>query len=175
MKNILKTVAITAAAILATSAAQAVTDTGVITGGSSAITVDSTATFSGGLWTYTYDLVLVGTQSSSGLLSFTVHDPYAGSLAGATVTGNPGTFTGGVGATEVVWNDSDLVDYILGGYSFTSPYAPATGTASGNDNTGYTETSGSVLVPNTPDGGLTASLLGGALLGLGVIRRKIGC
>jgi hypothetical protein len=42
------------------------------------------------------------------------------------------------------------------------------------DNGPFTQVSGSTLVPGgVPDGGLTVALLGGALVGLQILRRKV--
>ena len=75
-------------------------------------------------------------------------------------------------------------------FSFVSPYAPTWGYASALDDYSWTDGGSSgtaggngldlgVAVPNTPastpDGGLTAALMGGAILGLGALRRKLGC
>ncbi|HZM06141.1 MAG TPA: VPDSG-CTERM sorting domain-containing protein, partial [Candidatus Saccharimonadales bacterium] len=60
--------------------------------------------------------------------------------------------------------------------SFDSPYAPTTGTASAQDTYDWESATHNVLVPGVPtvpDGGLTVALLGGSLLGLQMIRRKL--
>ena len=57
--------------------------------------------------------------------------------------------------------------------SFESPLAPTTGSVGAQDTTTFPETYG-VFVPTVvPDGGLTVALLGGALFGLQMFRRKM--
>jgi len=70
-------------------------------------------------------------------------------------------------------------------FSFLSPYAPIAGNAFAQDGKQYlTAPAGSAnsLVPNppapspsVPDGGLTIALMGGSLVALAGLRRKLGC
>ena len=95
------------------------------------------------------------------------------------------------GSSHVAWtlvSGLDVPGLIT--LSYDSPYLPIYGYATSLDD--YTWSDGGsagvaggngldngVVVPNeppvTPDGGLTVTLLGGALLGLGALRRKLGC
>jgi hypothetical protein len=62
--------------------------------------------------------------------------------------------------------------------SFTSPDGPGLGQAAALNGGSWLETSGTVVVPvppSVPDTATTLSLLGGAIVGLGALRRKIGC
>jgi hypothetical protein len=66
-------------------------------------------------------------------------------------------------------------------FSFLSPYAPIVGNAFAQDGHQYLTApagSGNSYVPNppsVPDGGLTIALMGGSLLALAGLRRKLGC
>jgi hypothetical protein len=89
-------------------------------------------------------------------------------LGGTSVNITPGVVTWTFGATETI-----------SGFEFFSPYAPTLGDAEGvgADGQSWGPDYGIVVPdpPSVPDGGLTISLLSGALLGLGSLRRKIGC
>ena len=151
------------------------------------ITVDSSAVFGGGVWTYTYDLT--GTHPLS-IDGFTIDA--AGDLGGAGIvipagpagTGpsGPGIFQGTQNGSEVTWDSTLLSNgkagdlYVPLVFTFTSTQPPANGYGSALDGGAYDDTgNNNVVVPQVPDGGLTVSLLGGALLGLGALRRKLGC
>ena len=95
---------------------------------------------------------------------------------------NPAGFTGVLTGTEVNWNTPTTVpatetslDNLV--FTLTSPYGPESGNAGAQDSATWSDIgSVGVNVPgNLPDGGLTMTLLGGTLLGLGALRRKLGC
>lgn len=181
MKNSLK-IAIMATAALTATAAFADTEDAVLTGASKptqSIEVISTATLSGSTWTYEYQVEDNAGSTGTPLYidSFTVQDVL--DQAGLAVTVSPTDWSGSPSAAgqNVNWtttSSSTSVGTLPLTFEFTSPFAPEAGGASANDNTSYAQTSGEVLVPTVPDGGMTAILLGGSLLGLGAVRRKFG-
>jgi len=104
-------------------------------------------------------------------------------IAGAVVAGsaqsiNP-AWSGNPVAFGVTWQTGTAGD-VVGPEElyFLSPLPPTWGVATIQDNGQWNDDSqnpNGVVIPNTPDGGLTVALLGGALVGLGALRRKLGC
>jgi hypothetical protein len=196
MKKSLKAILILAGAVLATTGAQAVgnlTEDISVTVGSGTgdeIAVVSSVSALGaviaGDYTYTYALTQVA--GSGGIDAFTVYslgNPFT-SLAVTGVTDPNSNWSGGVNGGHVAWsvNLNPVVDQALPlSFSYSSPDGPVengyAGAADGGTYApGTLSSSNEIWVPNlpaVPDGGLTVTLLGGALLGLGALRRKIGC
>jgi hypothetical protein len=202
MKKTFKTFLVTAGAALATTVAQANTTPSVgVTYGSTEVgagaasgvnfNITSIATVDGSGYLYSYTVPASGTVPGTGIDSFTVH--FLDTL-GVTSINSPDGWTGVLNPANVGWTHvNDTTEQET--YTFFSPYAPIWGYASAQDNGQWSDflaleanapLSGSpladdgVVVPNsppvtTPDGGLTATLLGGTLLGLGALRRKLGC
>ena len=90
-------------------------------------------------------------------------------------TANTASSSGAINSTDVNWTfnpnlTSKLVDFL-------SPDAPGLGYISAQDGGLWggvpNGDAWGVVVPGVPDGGMTMSMLGGALVGLGAIRRKI--
>ena len=175
MKKTLKALLIVAGTALATSVAQANTDTAILSGTGSSILVTSTVTDSPTGWHYVYVLTAI----SPGTI-------YIDSYATDGIYNQTGLFT----STPFGWTASkqplvNNVSWILPSFDLTlygklsltfdlkSPFPPVPGSAGANDGTGYVQTSGVVPVPGVTDGGLTVSLLGGGLLGLAALRRKL--
>ena len=196
MKNLLKTLAVVAGAAVAVTSAHAnsFTENDVevlqipLTAPKDAgdsLTVYTTVTQAavGDPYNYTYNLNLPAdaTTVGTGIADFTVY--LLGTVGSDFISGysNLGTFTTptpGAGATSVIWNSIGDVDVPLNPptgltFDFNSPLPPAFSSSSAVDAGAYAQISGSVLVPNVPDGGLTIALLGGSLLGLQAIRRKL--
>ncbi len=143
-----------------------------------------------GEFEYTYKL-LSATPDISGFTVFDVQN--GGSIVDVTGTGQ---FSGMEHTTHVSWTEFGGGDDNGGAVTLTfiSPYAPIWGYSSTMDaeqwsDGGITAVPGGddivgdygVVVPGdsrpgspVPDGGLTVSLLGGALLVLGAFRRKLG-
>lgn len=113
---------------------------------------------------------------------------FGASLPGAVLASPPAADS--VGSTPSA-SASEISFPLMSGYppvgstgftmGFGSSDAPGLGIAEALDVDGgsWGAASGNVYVPNgaasAPDGGTTMALLGGTLLGLGALRRKIGC
>jgi len=107
----------------------------------------------------------------------------AGSIGGTTFgwTTTGGVLTGDtLGITSANWTFSPLTDGAA--VYFDSPDQPTLGYGSGQDGGLWgANPSGNAYgvvvpaLPNVPDGGYSLSLLGGAFLGMGVLRRKLSC
>jgi hypothetical protein len=180
MKTLMKSILAAGGVALAATVAQAnpTSDVGVISFGSANITVYSTVTQVGSLYQYAY--WLQASPTSTGLDAFSIYaaNSLTGSPANILFGVNPANWNGVINGSHVDFDTAPGIgDLPVNNdtFIFTSPLPPVVGTAAGLDDGAYVETSGSVLVPNIPDGGLTISLLGGTLLGLGALRRKIGC
>ncbi len=129
--------------------------------------LDSEYTVSGGVYTYYYE--------------FTGADPAFNGINELSVNFSvlataPNSVTGGTSSTmatdDVSWNFSPAATSSgTWALSFQSPDGPTLGSASAED--GGTWTGSGVVVPGVPDGGLTLSLLGGSLMGLQALRRKL--
>jgi hypothetical protein len=134
-------------------------------------TVNSTATLVAGLWDYTYTFTPPSVLDALSI--------YFNTAAGAPITA---VSAGGVILPgEIEWL------FAPGGgpetLSFDSPIAPIIGYAAGFNGGEWgtlgnpNEASYGVEVPNAvptvPDGGLTLALLGGSLVGLQALRRKL--
>jgi len=186
MKTLLKTIGIAAGVVAAASAAHANLNETLYNSVSGELNVNSSATLSAGLWTYSYTITDV-TPNTDGISGYTVNVPDAPALDIAVTPGPTGTslstglplaFFGQVlpnSGGEVTWSTGGPDDSLSTGltFSFTSPFAPVQGTSGALDSGGYTADGGSVYIPSIPDGGMTMSLLGGSLLGLGALRRKL--
>jgi hypothetical protein len=89
------------------------------------------------------------------------------------VTGNGTGYIGdSIASSHIDWSWSGTQQTGTDTVSFESPIPPVLGSAGALDGTAYAETYG-VWTPNVPDGGLTVALLGGALFGLQMFRRKM--
>jgi hypothetical protein len=203
MKTILKVVLTTVGVVLATTAARAGSETETedifVTVGSGAgdeIAVASTVSWTGTAMTapYTYSYALTQLAGSGGIDAFTVFslgNPFSadgitpGSIEVNGVSTPTSTWSAGVNGGHLSWsvNLNPVVDQSLPiTFSYVAPGAPAQGYTGATDGGTYqpsTLLSNEVYVPTlppppVPDGGLTATLLGGAFLGLGALRRKIG-
>lgn len=82
--------------------------------------------------------------------------------------------------TDVEWQFGSGLS--TGSFNFLSPYAPTLGYMSAHDGGLWGAVGGGnqfgvvvPMAPTIPDSATTLSLLGGALVGLGALRRKIGC
>jgi hypothetical protein len=198
MKKTLQTILIMVGAALATSVAQAnyilssapiLVDT-LLKGHGTALPASFTVTskvltYNGvgpnlGKYEYTYTISTI--PAGQGLADEFEVSPVAGvvSFVGAPT---PVGWTPSDAAGVINWNSPVVgvtpVLLPLGGltYGFFSPLPPANGGAGAEDGTSWTDNKPGdpgVNVPGAvPDGGLTASLLGGGLLGLAALRRKI--
>jgi hypothetical protein len=172
MNTLAKTLGVLAGVALTTSVAHANME--VLENGGTGLTIDVTSTVSGS-YLYTYE-VDPGTYTG-GINDFTVNVPNA-NLAEITGENAPAGFNAGVvqGNDEVNWiglSSTDISTPLI--FTFTSPLPPMPSFAGAQDDGSYTPISGSVLAPTVADGGMTMSLLGGALVGLGALRRKLGC
>jgi hypothetical protein len=192
MKTLVKAVLTMVGVVLATTAARADLYEDIFvtvgTGAGSEIQVDSSVSGPlAGEYTYTYALTQV--FMDGGIDAFSVYSlgaPFTGlSITGIT---SPVNFNGGVNGGHVSWsvNLNPVVDQNLPlSFSYESPYAPTYGYTGATDGGTYQPlapltVSNEVWVPilpppPVPDGGLTFTLMSGALLGLGALRRKIGC
>jgi hypothetical protein len=194
MKTLLKTLLTTAGLALAANVAQAnpyvliATTDDVLTGGHGAtpksfiVTSDvySDGTPGPSEYKYTYEATvplpnLLGTPAVN---EFSVFD--IGNVASSI--SNPTGFTGAYdGATTVNWvtaSQSTLLSLKNVTFDLESALPPTLGSAGAQDGSSWGDgASGGVYVPGgaVPDGGLTVTLLGGAFVALGALRRKIGC
>ena len=166
--------AIAALALCSTAKANTITLPGTGTGSGYSLQVVSTTSGPvSGQYTYTY--VVSPLAAGSQYDEVSIYFPTA--LAGVntlTATANGG---GTAGATSPIpsydvnfrWS---LEQGVANTVTFQSPLRPVLGSVGALDSTAYAETYG-VWVPNVPDGGLTVALLGGALVGLQLFRRKL--
>ena len=149
------------------------------TGPGDTILVTSTVSTTTGGYTYDYSLsVPAGGSTETGVDAYTVYS--WSSLAGLGIADLNATspFSGGVNTTHVSWSDGLVDEPLTLDFNFFSPDAPTQGYSAALDDATYNATAGAVYVPTlpaVPDGGLTMTLLGGSLLGLGALRRKLGC
>lgn len=189
MKTLLKTIGLTAGMALVASVAHANADltedifVTVGTGAGSEIAVDSSVTGTGP-YTYTYSLSQVALDG--GIDAFSVYSlgaPFT-SLSISGITSSSTDFAGIVNGGHVDWSSGSNGDQQVPlSFSYTSPYAPTYGYTGAADGGTYAPTAPLTTanevwvpqIPAVPDGGLTISLLGGTLLGLGALRRKLGC
>jgi hypothetical protein len=141
---------------------------------SSTLQVASSVTGTLGDYTYTY-VVSWLSGANTGINGFTVDIPNTASVD-ITALSQPAGFTGVVLANEVNWTATSDNALPLT-FDFNSPDAWTLGNSGALDSGGYSPFagSGSVYIPTAPDGGLTVALLGGTLVGLGALRRKLGC
>jgi hypothetical protein len=187
MKTLLKTFLTTAGVALAASVAQAnpnlgQTYTQLLIGGSSAPTTDFSVKSVVtepllGLYDYVYTL-----PSTSPMLdSFSIDMGATAGLGIFNVGSSSALFFGNINGFNVSWTtlpqgtDRPTASVV---FSFDSTVPPTWGYAAANDHGSWTgiADADSLVVPGAvPDGGLTMSLLGGTLLGLGALRRKLGC
>jgi len=161
------------------------------------ISVATEVDLTAGVYTYTYTLTTAGTPADSktpvDIDSFTVGTGglITGTVNAGSITATPTTFGGVFSGNEVSWaNVPPGVNYPVPAtgsglsFSFTSPDAPIAAYSGALDNSSYVDgdfsgqvpSGDDVLVPGAPavpDGGLTVALLGGSLLGLQMIRRKL--
>jgi len=157
------------------------TDTLMGSGGYN-VTVVSTVNLSGSLYTYSYQATASGTAGGD-YTGFTVYfNTTLASLASITPgnTSGPPSITVNTSTIDINWNYGGTGAAQTGPdtYSFTSTFPPGQGFGGAADTTSYggnfgANQSGRVYVPNVPDGGLTVALLGGALVGLQMLRRKL--
>jgi hypothetical protein len=136
--------------------------------GAANITVDSSVSETAGIYTYSYDLT---TPANVG--EFSVFFPTT--APGAVI---PGTVLGGTAAPsilgqDVTWNFSPEEPLSGVTVSFESYLPPSVGIAAALDSTDWGVNSGPVYVPLVPDGGLTVTLLGGSLVAIQGLRRKL--
>lgn len=148
---------------------------GVDTGDTFTLNSNFTPTTGG----YIYQYWFSGSPAALNSISvyFTTSVGLPSSINSAGLTPSTDTFTTGIAADDVNWNFSPGATGAAD-LSFFSAAAPELGTAGAID--GGTWFGSGVVVPTTPynsvpDGGMTISLMGGALLGLGGLRRKLGC
>jgi hypothetical protein len=132
------------------------------------ITVVSSYTDVAGLYTYSYNLT-----TTANVGEFSVFFPT--SAPGAVI---PGTVVGGTAAPsvlsqDVTWNFNPEMALSGVTVSFESFLPPSLGIAAALDSTDWGINSGPVYVPLVPDGGLTVALLGGSLLAVQALRRKL--
>jgi hypothetical protein len=187
MKTLLKTVLIACGAALTASVAQAVPNlSDVLTspsGTPSTFTVVSSVSAGSGIYTGDYQYTYTISASAPLANNFTVEDVYAAPISGSILVDGvttTGGFTGGYNPVvdNVNWSQSGSGVASLDSLSFTfdSPLPPTIGSAVADDGSSWNDNgSTGVYVPNTPDGGMTMTLLGGAFLGLSALRRKLGC
>lgn len=188
--NIMKTkstmLAATAGAVLVaglcqTAQANLIGDTTLVNGANT-IAVDSSAVLqtSGpetGDYLYTYSF---NDAVAKGLASYTVYFPTAGAgvLGVGGAVADPITFDS-INTADVNWEFNNAGIYVGGAETvwFYSPEAPQLGNNSGQDGGLWGNGTGGeeygVVVPGVPDGGLTMALLGGSLIGLQALRRKL--
>ena len=166
--------AVAAMALCLTAKANTVTLPGTGVGSAYSLQVVSTTSVPvSGQYTYTYVVSPLATGSQYDEVS--IYFPTA--LAGVnteTETANGGgtaSATSPIPSYDVNFRWS-LEQGVANTVTFQSPLRPVLGSAGALDNTAYAETFG-VWVPNVPDGGLTVALLGGALVGLQMLRRKL--
>ncbi|HUD46431.1 MAG TPA: hypothetical protein VMR33_06355 [Candidatus Baltobacteraceae bacterium] len=173
--------AILVAGLCQTAQANLIGDTTLHNGGNT-IVVDSSAVLqtSGpetGDYLYTYSF---NDAIAAGLASYTVYFPTAtaGVFGVAGATTDPITFDS-INNGDVNWEFNNAGPYTGGAESvwFYSPLAPALGDTSGQDGGLWGNGTGAVqfgvVVPNVPDGGMTMTLLGGSLMVLQALRRKL--
>jgi len=142
-------------------------------GGGTLQVVSLTPTQSGSQWTYTYQLTASGAALFDAFdvnfafssVSQVIGTPSGGNTAPVITPGSPG---------DVRWNWSSEQSSASGmeAVSFVSTIPPGYGSVIALDGGGYPVVNG-VNAPNVPDGGLTVALLGGALVGLQMLRRKL--
>jgi hypothetical protein len=133
----------------------------------STATLESTGTYSGD---YQYQYVFSGAPSALSSLSVYFN----------TTPANPVGITGSNDGSNL---SSGAVNWLFSPgvtgatLDFYTPIAPTLGDISAQDGGLWGNGSGGeafgVVVPNIPDGGLTVALLGGALFGLQMFRRKL--
>ncbi len=180
----LKTVLIVAAGSLVGSVAQADNfNSAVLLGTDGAsYNLQSMDTPTTGGYDYFYNLYFQG-GGPAGLNSFTVN---ALDTTGFLNVLNPANWnTGGIVVGGYTWSytlsipPSDASSVLS--FELFSPDGPGTGTAFAEDSVQFSDTGvNNVTVPtpptppSVPDSGLTVGLLGGAFLGLSVLRRKLG-
>ena len=141
-------------------------------------TVSSTATLqTGGTYNndYKYDYQFNAVPGGQGLISLTVYFYNLGNVD--LTTGYGGGSTGGYlnGGVNWTFNNPGILS---GEVWFYSPISPGFGGITAQDGGTWNSGSGNapaygIVVPGVPDGGLTVALLGGALVGLQVLRRKL--
>jgi hypothetical protein len=200
MKSLFKSVLSAVGVAAAATVAQANVETETLTAAhppapaGDTILVTSTVTPGTGIYAgdYLYNYTLTkpnGSTLIAGVDAFTVYDPGIANLASLIVPGSiyetlsfgHGTIT----LNHIEWTSGRKGDQPLPlDFGFYSPDAPIQGFTGAQDDYIYGATSGSVYVPDpptnnswpkVPDGGLTLTLLGGTMLGLGGLRRKLGC
>jgi len=192
MKNVLKTILVAAGTVLASTVAQANLITGsvnmsgtlsinttslqtataitnFVNSGPNQTTVSSgTGTYlgtSGALVTWKYPISLaVGAQVISDLWTF-----------------DAGTYTFSLASITQDTQNANLL-FLVGSGTLTAPgFSPTVGnfTLTVTDSSGGSSGTATFGFGSSdtavPDGGLTVALMGGALLGLGAVRRKLGC
>jgi hypothetical protein len=122
---------------------------------------------------YTYGYWFSGVDDPLGLSALTVY--FDSALVGVIGQGASVSGTTPVIPNGANWQFNPYTD--TANLWFYSPVGPTIGSAAALDNGTWGPASGVVVpnVPSVPDGGLTLTLLGGTLLGLGALRRKLGC
>jgi hypothetical protein len=142
-------------------------------GSAYSLQVVSSVSFAAGEYTYTYAVspLAAGSQYEA----FDVYFPTAGMgvFNNIWVSGGAGYVGSSISASHVDWSWAGTLQSGTDTVSFESPIGPTTGSAGGLDGTAYAETFGVYVPGGVPDGGLTIALLGGALFGLQMFRRKM--
>jgi hypothetical protein len=153
-------------------------DATLVNGGTSFV-VDSTAlSLGGGNWSYTYDFTAPTTANEPDAFDVYFNTALAGTLS--AFAGAPHNVEAGDVQFLYAGGITSGTAYSV---SFDSTVAPVVGYAAAFDGgewggAGPGGTSFGVEVPNAlppavPDGGLTITLLGGSLMGLQALRRKL--
>ena len=152
-------------------------DATLVNGGTSFV-VDSTAASIAGGWSYTYDFTAPSTANEPDAFDVYFNTALAGTLS--AFAGAPHNVEAGDVQFLYAGGITSGTAYSV---SFDSTVAPVVGYAAAFDGgewggAGPGGTSFGVEVPNAlppavPDGGLTITLLGGSLMGLQALRRKL--
>jgi hypothetical protein len=180
MKNILKVVAVAAVAVALTQSVQAVPITGNI-GFSGAVQLDSSTVQTATEATAWYNTVVNATSGSFTSVangsSVSLASPWLFNSGVLNSFWQVGGFTFNLSSSSIYSQDSLFLNVVLAGTVTGNQYDPTafTGTfqvanPSANGLTTFTER---LSFNSVPDGGTTVLLLGSALSGLALLRRKL--
>lgn len=150
-------------------------DATLVNGGTSFV-VDSTAASIAGGWSYTYDFTAPSTANEPDAFDVYFNTASAGTLSAFNGAHNVQAgdiqylFPGGTEVAESVSFDSTVAPIV----GYTAAFDGGEwGTSGGPGGESYGVEVPNAPPPNVPDGGLTITLLGGSLMVLQALRRKL--